>query len=258
MRQVKAARRFSSSTVRPVHFNQSVNRRASRLRNSERDAEQARTFTRRLRTALDCRAKQDLVRLPRGRVLYRCGEVSNSLYLVESGRIKTASFSPCGKGCLLDIYAPGEVVGECCLHGAERTDTATAMAPTLLRRIPKERFLQILVECELLDQWMGYLAARLSTQQRLITLLVTVESEQRLAVILLRLARKLGIPQGELIRVDERITQQELAEMVGTTRSRVGLFLKRFRDSGYIGSSTLASPLVVHEGRLADYVGEWS
>lgn len=250
---MSASRRPGNSTV----YSRFSSNKLSNGKALEPDAAHARLFTRRLRTALNRLTSQDVVRLPKNGVLYSCGDPSNSLYLVESGRIKEARYSPCGKVCVLDIYGPGEVIGECCLQEPQRLDTATAMVASLARRIPLDRFLDLLLQEHLLEDWMRYLAARLSTQQRLITLLVTMESEQRLAAILLRLARKLGIPQDEEIRINERITQQELAEMVGTTRSRVGFFLKRFRDSGFVRPA-VGSRLVVNEPRLAAYVGDWS
>ena len=85
------------------------------------------------------------------------------------------------------------------------------------------------------------------------TTLVTMDSEQRLATILLRLARKLGKRQGEYLCIVERISQEELAWMVGTTRSRVGYFLKRFHDAGFV-RRTRESYLLVHEELLTGYV----
>lgn len=227
-------------------------------RNGEPVNGYASRFSRRLRSYLGTNAVDAAtVRLPRNATLYTCGDYGNTLYLIDSGRIKTVSSSPCGKGCLLDIYAPGEVVGESCLRGPERTATATAMVPTILRRFPREQFMSILAAGHLLEDWLRCLTARLSDQQQLITLLVTVESEQRLAVILLRLARKLGTPYGGRLLIDQKITHQELSEMVGTTRSRVGFFLKRFRDSGLVEENH-GSTLVINERRLAEYVVAWS
>jgi hypothetical protein len=83
--------------------------------------------------------------------------------------------------------------------------------------------------------------------------LVTAESEYRLAAVVLQLGRKLGTRHGELLLIGERITQEELAGMVGTTRSRIGFFLKRFRAAGLVRRPKHGF-LIVHEGRLMDYL----
>lgn len=87
----------------------------------------------------------------------------------------------------------------------------------------------------------------------MITDFVTADSEYRLAAILLNVTRKMGRRSGPLLILDARITQEELSGMVGTTRSRIGFFLKRFIDSGMVLRSR-EGVLAVHEQRLDDFM----
>ncbi|MEX5635162.1 Crp/Fnr family transcriptional regulator [Parafrankia sp. FMc2] len=199
------------------------------------------------------------MKVERNEVIYTEGESGEDLFFVEAGRVKVARSSICGKGCLLDLYVPGEIFGESCLSSPLRTETATAMMSSSLYRIPRRRFLVTMGEGRIpLEDWLRYLTARLTDQKRLITLMVTKESEQRLAAILWRLARRLGKPDPLnplSIRIPQMITHQELAEMVGTTRSRIGYFLKHFRDLGLI--HTEAPHLVIDSGSLLVYAEEF-
>ncbi|MFD4205314.1 Crp/Fnr family transcriptional regulator [Micromonospora tulbaghiae] len=193
------------------------------------------------------------MRVPKHSHIYNCGERDGNIYLVESGQVRTVSLSRDGKRCLLSVYTEGDVFGELCILRENRIETATAMTPVALRRIPKTRLLEAVAEAGLQGAFIRHLTGRLSEQQQIITTLVTMDSEQRLATILLRLARKLGKRQGEYLCIVERISQEELAWMVGTTRSRVGYFLKRFHDAGFV-RRTRESYLLVHEELLTGYV----
>jgi CRP-like cAMP-binding protein len=193
------------------------------------------------------------MRVPKHSHIYNCGERDGNIYIVESGQVRTVSLSRDGKRCLLSIYTDGDVFGELCMLRDSRIETATAMTVVALRRIPKAKLLEVVAGAGLQGSFIQHLTGRLSEQQEIITTLVTMDSEQRLATVLLRLARKLGKRQGEHLRITERISQEELAWMVGTTRSRIGFFLKRFHDGGFVGRNG-ESHLLVHEELLTAYV----
>lgn len=193
------------------------------------------------------------VEVARREVVYSCLDSDRSIYLVERGQVKACTPSREGKECLLGIYSAGEVFGELSLVGGARMETVTAMTPTLLRRIAAARVLTALSDAGLREELVRYLAGRLFEQQRLITDLVTTTSEYRLAAILLHLGRKLGRRRAQLLLIDARITQEELSGMVGTTRSRVGLFLKQFCDAGLIARPR-GCFLAIDEPRLDDFV----
>lgn len=193
------------------------------------------------------------VRLRRNEMLYRSGEQDNNVYLIVEGRLKAVTLTRGGRGCLLDIYSGKDIVGESCLLGTDRNETATAMVPTTLRRISCRSFLEALTDGGLLEDYLRYLTERLYQQQEVITHLVTADSEQRLAATLLRLAKKLGTQHPGGVRIDQKITQEELSAMVGTTRSRVGYFLKRFKDDELI-DNTPDSRLIIDEMKLGRYL----
>ena len=129
------------------------------------------------------------------------------------------------------------------------------MAKTLVTALPCTQFLMCLSRDSLLEGFVQYLALRVADQQEVIAQLVTVDSEQRLGAILLDLARRLGKQDPRSIRIEQRITHEELAAMVGTTRQRVCGFLQHFRELGLIELSAERF-LIVKEAKLAEYLAQ--
>lgn len=193
------------------------------------------------------------VTIPRGSHIYNCTESDQSLYLVKSGQVKTVIVTSTGKRCLLDLYIAGEIFGELCMSQISRVETAVAMADTELTKIPYGKFFEMLAAAHLLEEFAEHLASRLSERQRVIVDLVTLESELRLAARLLQLSHRFGQSHHRGLKIAARLTQEELAEMVGTTRSRVGYFLKRFREAGLLESSS-GWITIRDEANLAGYI----
>jgi CRP/FNR family transcriptional regulator, cyclic AMP receptor protein len=186
--------------------------------------------------------------------VYTYGDHNAMVYVIEHGHIKLLVLTPAGKQCLLAIYTAGDIFGELCLaEGGGRRETATAMEDTIVKQILSAQFLPRLSRNSLLEGFVRYLAVRIADQQQLIANLVTLDSEQRLAKTLLQLAHRLGQKDPRSIRIAQRISHAELAEMVGTTRPRVSTFIKRFRDLG-LTEFTLERQLIIKEERLAAYV----
>jgi CRP/FNR family cyclic AMP-dependent transcriptional regulator len=186
--------------------------------------------------------------------VYTCGDHDETVYFIESGQIKLLMHAPSGQECLLAIYTAGDIFGELCLSGlGERQETATAMKKTVVRLIPCAQFFLRLSHDALLGGFVQYLAVRIADQQAVIASLVTVDSEQRLGKTLLHLARKLGQQDPRSIRIEQRITHEELSEMVGTTRPRISEFMQRFRELGLIELS-VERFLIIKEQKLTDYL----
>jgi CRP-like cAMP-binding protein len=142
-----------------------------------------------------------------------------------------------------------------CLSGQiARLETAIAMKEATLRPIPIRNFLACLREKSLVDGLVQYLALRISEQQEMIAMLATVNSEQRLAKTLLHLCRILGKSGSSSIRIEQRISHEELSRMVGTTRPRICIFLKKFRELGLI-DITRERHLIIEERKLRAYIG---
>ena len=188
--------------------------------------------------------------------VYTCGDQDPTVYFIESGQIKLVMLTPDGHECLLAILTAGDIFGELCLSGLyERQETATAMTKTVVRAMPCADFLLLLSRDGLLPGFIQYLTTRIADQQEIIANLVTVDSEQRLGKTLLQLARKLGKQDPRSLRIEQRITHEELAAMVGTTRPRISTFMHHFRKLGLIEISTERF-LIVKEAKLTAYLAQ--
>ena len=176
------------------------------------------------------------------------------IYFIESGQIKLLMLSSEGKECILGIHTAGDIFGELCLSGlGTRLETATAMKATSLKQIPSIQFFARLSRDSLWQGFIRYLAVRIADQQQIIANLVTVDSEQRLGQTLLQLARTLGKKDPRSIRIELRITHEELSEMVGTTRPRISMFMQRFHNLGLIETNRDRF-LIIKENKLTAYL----
>jgi CRP/FNR family transcriptional regulator, cyclic AMP receptor protein len=196
------------------------------------------------------------VKIARHVNVYTCGEQDEMVYFIESGQIKLLMLSSEGKECLLAIHSAGDVFGELCLSGlGARLETATAMKQTMLKQIPCAQFLGRLSRDSLFQGFVRYLAVRIADQQQVIANLVTVDSEQRLGQTLLQLARTMGKKEPRSIRIELKISHEELSEMVGTTRPRISLFMQRFHNLGLIETNRDRF-LIINENKLTDYLAQ--
>lgn len=217
---------------------------------AERFKEQMRDSLR--RETLNSRA----VTIPRHANVYTCGDQDEMVYFIETGQIKLLLLSPEGKECLLAIHSGGDIFGELCLSGlGARHETATAMKETKLKQIPCAQFFARLSRESLLEGFVRYLAVRVADQQQVIANLVTVDSEQRLGQTLLQLARTMGKKDPRSIRIELKISHEELSEMVGTTRPRISVFMQRFHNLGLIETNS-DHFLIIKENKLVDYLAQ--
>ena len=196
--------------------------------------------------------------VPKRAWIYHCGDRDPNIYWIESGQVKTVIYHETGKECLLSVDGHDDFFGEMCFAQEERMEAATAMRDSVVWKIPREALLQALTVPELRREVFNYLTRRLLDQQKAIASLVMHNSEQRLASVILHLARKLGKRSAGQIHLDSRMSYEELSAMVGTTRSRVGYFLKRFHKAGLVEINR-KSCLIVHEDRLVNFANaEWA
>ena len=175
-----------------------------------------------------------IVRVPRGSTIYRQGDRATSVWYVQRGRVKLSVVSSAGKEAVVAILGPGDFFGEGCLAGQlRRMGTVTALEDTAVLRIGKRTMLQTLhAEPALSDRFLAHMLARnIRIEEDLVDQLFN-SSEKRLARILLLLARFSNDEAGN--RVLPAVSQETLAEMVGTTRSRVNVFMNKFRRLGFI------------------------
>jgi len=170
----------------------------------------------------------------KGALVYSQGEAAKNVMYLQDGGIKLSVVNGVGKEAVVGILGPGDFFGEGCLAGQSvRMGTATTVTPCKLYVMEKGEMLKVLHEQHSLsDQFIGFMLARnIRIEEDLIDQLFN-SSEKRLARTLLLLARygKEDRPQGIL----PHISQETLAEMVGTTRSRVNFFMNKFRKLGFI------------------------
>jgi CRP/FNR family transcriptional regulator, cyclic AMP receptor protein len=214
-------------------------------------------FKQQLRTSLRQEAQQcRAVPFAKHAQIYTCGDQDQTVYFIESGQVNLLMLSPEGHECLLAILTAGDIFGELCLSGvSERAETAIAMIKTVVRVMPCARFFARLRSDGLLEGFVQYLAVRVADQQEVIANLVTANSEQRLGKTLLHLARTLGKQDPRSIRIEQRISHETLAAMVGASRSRVSTYMHHFRELGLIEFSA-EHFLIVKEQKLMEYLAQ--
>jgi CRP-like cAMP-binding protein len=174
-----------------------------------------------------------LVHVKPGGAFFSQGTDSSSVFYLISGRAKLTVVSKGGKEATITLIAPGEFIGEDAISGGLRMATASAITACSATRISRDEMIRVLHEEHAFsDLFMKFLLARgMRTQADLVDQLFN-SSEKRLARTLLLMA-EFGKP-GEPETLIPAITQESLAEMIGTTRSRVSFFMNRFRKLGFI------------------------
>ena len=175
------------------------------------------------------------------------GDVADTVFYLQKGRLKLTVTSEHGKEAVVAILEPGQFFGEGCLNGHPlRLATTTAMEDSLITAITKKAMIAVLHnEPAFSELFMSYPLSRNSRiEEDLIDQLFN-SSERRLARLLLLLANfgKEGAP----LAINPNISQETLAEMIGTTRSRVSFFLNKFRKMGLISYN---GKLEVHSSLL--------
>jgi CRP/FNR family cyclic AMP-dependent transcriptional regulator len=166
--------------------------------------------------------------------IFAQGDTADAVFYIQTGKVKLTVVSTIGREATIGILGQGDFFGEGSLAGQiDRMGAATAMTDCAVLRIDKKAMMQALHrEHELSDLFVAYLLARnVRYEEDLVDQLFN-SSEKRLARILLLLAHfgKEGKPES----VVPKISQETLAEMIGTTRSRVSFFMNRFRKLGFI------------------------
>jgi CRP/FNR family transcriptional regulator, cyclic AMP receptor protein len=170
----------------------------------------------------------------RGEIVYAQGDLAKSVMYLQEGRVQLSVVSEAGKEAVVAILGPGDFFGEGCLAGQSvRMGSATAITPSTVLIIEKSEMFNVLHQQHTLsDRFISFMLARnIRIEEDLIDQLFN-SSEKRLARTLLLLARygKDDKPHGLL----PKVSQEMLAEMVGTTRPRVNFFMNKFRKLGFI------------------------
>jgi CRP/FNR family transcriptional regulator, cyclic AMP receptor protein len=175
-----------------------------------------------------------VVEYRRGETIYSQGDAAETVMYIQTGGVKFTVVNGSGKEAVVAMFGPNDFFGEGCMAGQPlRMGTTSAIKPTTVLAIQKKELLRVLhLEHELSDHFISYMLARnIRIEEDLIDQLFN-SSERRLARTLLLLARY-G-EQEEPDRILAKVSQEALASMIGTTRSRVNFFMNKFRKLGFI------------------------
>jgi CRP-like cAMP-binding protein len=166
--------------------------------------------------------------------IFTQGDAADSVMYVQKGNVKLTVVNESGKEAVVAIFGPGDFFGEGGMAGQTlRMGTTTAIAPTTVLMIEKDEMIRVLhTEHELSDRFITHMLARnIRVEADLVDQLFN-STEKRLARTLLLLARY--DQEGQPERVLQKVSQETLAEMIGTTRTRVNMFMNKFRKLGFI------------------------
>ncbi len=187
-----------------------------------------------LRTFLDSAGiARTVTKYGRSAVIFSQGDPATDVFYLQKGRVKLSVLSRSGKEAVVAILEPGDFFGEGCLAGQpRRMATASALSTTAALIIEKPQMVEMLHrEASRADRFLSHLLARnIRIEEDLIDQLFN-SSEKRLARALLLLARYGN--EDQPLRLP-KLSQETLAKMVGTTRSRVNFFMNKFRDLGFV------------------------
>lgn len=189
---------------------------------------------------------------PSGEILFSQGDPADAIFFIDSGKVKVSVVSPGGKEAVIAILGPQNFVGEGALVGhSVRISTATVLETSRIIRIEKAAMVEALRQrAELSEKFIAALLSRNIDLEADLCDQLFNHSEKRLARVLLKLARLRERDVAPDARIPE-LSHETLAEMVGTTRSRVTYFMNKFRTMGLIDYN---GHLIVRTEMLTDVV----
>jgi CRP-like cAMP-binding protein len=196
-------------------------------------------------------AGRQLISFTKGQTVYSQGDAADSLFVIQRGSVKVTIKSQAGKEATLDILSDADLVGKDSMSGRlTRMASASAITDCSLLRITKRvMMLALKRQVKLANVFWEYLLDRNVRYQQDLLDQHCNRSEKRLARILLQFAHFDG--QGASETTVPAISHETLAEMVGTTRSRICFFMNRFKNSGFIYYDHKSKLLRVHRTLLA-------
>jgi CRP/FNR family transcriptional regulator, cyclic AMP receptor protein len=185
-----------------------------------------------------------------GQVIFSQGDPANAVFYIQKGRVKITVVSEQGKEAVVAILDTDEFFGEACLAGqSQRIATVTAMVDSVIMHLDKPAVVRVIhQEPAFSEMFISHLLSRtIRVEADLVDQLFN-SSEKRLARLLLLLANfgKEGKPEP----IIAKISQETLAEMIGTTRSRVSFFMNKFRKLGLIDYNGIEGGIEVHRSLL--------
>jgi CRP-like cAMP-binding protein len=200
--------------------------------------------------------KETVIEYGKSRSIFRQGQPADSLFYLRQGKVKLTVISKQGKAATIAILGAGEFFGEGCLAGqTSRTATANAMADCTLDKIEMSLMARLLHKRhDVSELFVKHLLSRKLRYETALVDHLFNSSESRLAQVLLLLAHYGKGKRAEFVL--PRVTQASMAQMVGTTRSRVSRFMQKFRKLGFIDFDRRG--LTVHSSLLSIVLHKWN
>jgi CRP/FNR family transcriptional regulator, cyclic AMP receptor protein len=188
--------------------------------------------------------RHTVMNVSKGDLIFRQGDAADSVFYIQKGRVKISVTSPHGKEATLALYNKGDFLGEECLTASHtHLGAAVAVLPCTILKIERQDMLQALEAGKSFAFFFqSFLLTRCTVLQTDLIDHLFNSSEKRLARTLLSLVQL----EGGIEATIQHTTQETLAEMIGTTRSRVSFFMNRFRKMGYIQYSGHGGGVTVH------------
>ena len=182
------------------------------------------------------RQRLPLVQFPRGQAIYSEGDPANRLFIIKTGKVKIGRRGADGREQLLYIVGPSDMFGAASMFDAgARTANACAITDVCALSINRTALRSLLTDGpEVAEQLLRVLARRLRRSDDTLTGLFSTDGPGRVAMKLLELAQQFGTPEGAALRVTLDLTQQEIAQLIGSSRETVNKTLSDFTSRGWI------------------------
>jgi CRP-like cAMP-binding protein len=178
---------------------------------------------------------RDVFSAAKGSAIYDVGDVERSFFFLRSGVVKVGAITDGGREVIYDLRKEGDVIGELCVCNTPRRDRAVALETTELIAVPYEEILTNLQQNrDALREILDGICRALSSAYDQLSLLASGGTLDRLVKVLLRLAKQFGRPSGEFVEIDAYFTQEEISQMMASSREKVSVALNLLRDRGMV------------------------
>lgn len=192
--------------------------------------------------------------IPRRQVIYLSGDPGDSVFFINGGRVKCSKVTRDGKELTLAYRGAGQMFGELCIvdGGEPREEMAEAMKNAIITEVPRELFKSLLLDdAKLAFRFATILGQRRKTLETKLEHLVFKDVQAKLAALLLELGDEYGVENDEGIQIGLKITHQEMANLIGSTRETISLTLAQFKKKGLLNMNGRTVVLLDHEGLRA-------
>jgi CRP-like cAMP-binding protein len=171
-------------------------------------------------------------------VIYDAGEENRTLFFLQTGFVKVGSITKDGHELIYDVRKAGDIVGELCASGQQRSDRAVALERTEVIAVPLDEILEIVqTNRHLLQELVQVFCESLSDAYDQLNTLASSDTVHRLVRVLLRLGAQLGHASGQRTELSAYLTQEEISQMVVARRERVSTAMNFLRDRGMVDYS---------------------